>query len=83
MWLLSYATPIGWLNGMIPFKEKSRKAMRLYCMQLILYNSFFSHFPLDLGTIGVAFLDMTRSHRYEINISFGLTNTIRIKNGSG
>ncbi|KAJ0448335.1 putative tryptophan--tRNA ligase [Helianthus annuus] len=83
MWLLSYATPIGWLNGMIPFKEKSRKAMRLYCMQLILYNSFFSHFPLDLGTIGVALLDMTRSHRHEINISFGSTNTIRIKNGSG
>ncbi|KAJ9549656.1 hypothetical protein OSB04_022199 [Centaurea solstitialis] len=26
MWLLSSATPIGWLNRMIQFKEKSRKA---------------------------------------------------------
>nr|GLL38051.1 tryptophan--tRNA ligase, chloroplastic/mitochondrial-like [Ipomoea trifida] len=26
MWLLSAATPIGWLNKMIQFKEKSRKA---------------------------------------------------------
>ncbi|KAL3633486.1 Tryptophan--tRNA ligase, chloroplastic/mitochondrial [Castilleja foliolosa] len=26
MWLLSAATPIGWLNRMIQFKEKSRKA---------------------------------------------------------
>ncbi|KAF5202327.1 Tryptophan--trna ligase [Thalictrum thalictroides] len=26
MWLLSSATPIGWLNKMIQFKEKSRKA---------------------------------------------------------
>ncbi|PWA76880.1 tryptophan--tRNA ligase [Artemisia annua] len=30
MWLLSSATPIGWLNKMIQFKEKSRKAVRLY-----------------------------------------------------
>lgn len=29
MWLLSSATPIGWLNRMIQFKEKSRKAVRL------------------------------------------------------
>lgn len=29
MWLLSSATPIGWLNKMIQFKEKSRKAVRL------------------------------------------------------
>ncbi|KAK3438364.1 hypothetical protein EUGRSUZ_C02982 [Eucalyptus grandis] len=28
MWLLSSATPIGWLNKMIQFKEKSRKAVR-------------------------------------------------------
>lgn len=30
LWLLSSATPIGWLNRMIQFKEKSRKAVRLY-----------------------------------------------------
>ncbi|KAL8254362.1 hypothetical protein R6Q59_032583 [Mikania micrantha] len=30
MWLLSSAAPIGWLNRMIQFKEKSRKAVRLY-----------------------------------------------------
>lgn len=29
MWLLSSTTPIGWLNKMIQFKEKSRKAVRL------------------------------------------------------
>jgi len=28
MWLLSSTTPIGWLNKMIQFKEKSRKAVR-------------------------------------------------------
>ena len=28
MWLLSSSTPIGWLNRMIQFKEKSRKAVR-------------------------------------------------------
>ncbi|KAH1083392.1 hypothetical protein J1N35_023153 [Gossypium stocksii] len=28
MWLLSSATPIGWLNRMIQFKEQSRKAVR-------------------------------------------------------
>lgn len=27
MWLLSSATPIGWLNRMIQFKEKSLKAV--------------------------------------------------------
>lgn len=30
LWLLSSATPIGWLNRMIQFKEKSRKAVRPY-----------------------------------------------------
>lgn len=29
MWLLSSTTPIGWLNRMIQFKEKSRKAVCL------------------------------------------------------
>lgn len=28
MWLLSSVTPVGWLNRMIQFKEKSRKAVR-------------------------------------------------------
>jgi tryptophanyl-tRNA synthetase len=28
MWLLSSAAPISWLNKMIQFKEKSRKAVR-------------------------------------------------------
>lgn len=35
MWLLSSCTPIGWLNRMIQFKEKSRKAVRH-----LLYDSF-------------------------------------------
>jgi tryptophanyl-tRNA synthetase len=29
MWLLSSVAPVGWLNRMIQFKEKSRKAVRL------------------------------------------------------
>lgn len=33
MWLLSSATPIGWLNRMIQFKEKSRKAVRFNCTE--------------------------------------------------
>lgn len=39
MWLLSSATPIGWLNKMIQFKEKSRKAVRLCYMQFHFYLS--------------------------------------------
>jgi len=38
MWLLSSSTPIGWLNRMIQFKEKSRKAVRHS-----LYDSFHHH----------------------------------------
>lgn len=49
MWLLSSATPISWLNKMIQFKEKSRKAVRLYCMQLNLYMLLYGHFHLRLG----------------------------------
>lgn len=30
MWLLSSATPVGWLNKMIQFKEKSRKTVRFW-----------------------------------------------------
>lgn len=36
MWLLSSSTPIGWLNRMIQFKEKSRKAVRhLLAMKML------------------------------------------------
>ena len=38
MWLLCSSTPIGWLNRMIQFKEKSRKAVRHS-----LYDSFHHH----------------------------------------
>jgi hypothetical protein len=41
MWLLSSSTPIGWLNKMIQFKEKSRKAVRHS-----LYDSFTVNFGL-------------------------------------
>lgn len=51
MWLLSSSTPIGWLNRMIQFKEKSRKAVRHS-----LYDSFtivfcFSWTPHQLPCI--------------------------------
>jgi tryptophanyl-tRNA synthetase len=42
MWLLSSSTPIGWLNKMIQFKEKSRKAVRHP-----LYDSFTIIFCFD------------------------------------
>lgn len=32
MWLLSAVTPIGWLNKMIQFKEKSRKTVCHWCI---------------------------------------------------
>lgn len=40
-WLLNCVTPIGWLNKMIQFKEKSRKAVRLYCMEAFLTVSLY------------------------------------------
>lgn len=42
MWLLSSITPIGWLNRMIQFKEKSRKAVRLllYAFLISIFNLF-------------------------------------------
>ncbi|KAM0837849.1 hypothetical protein ACQ4PT_061366 [Festuca glaucescens] len=46
MWLLSSSTPIGWLNKMIQFKEKSRKAVRHS-----LYDSFTGN-----ENVGVALL---------------------------
>lgn len=38
MWLLSSATPLGWLNRMIQFKEKSRKAVRCCCMAALHFS---------------------------------------------
>lgn len=46
MWLLSSATPIGWLNRMIQFKEKSRKAVRLCRVQLYLYIVVIKRFSV-------------------------------------
>lgn len=56
MWLLSSATPIGWLNRMIQFKEKSRKAVRLWLYDISVFFSellaYISYgkgmFPLSL-----------------------------------
>lgn len=39
MWLLSSAAPIGWLNRMIQFKEKSRKAVRLWLYDISVFFS--------------------------------------------
>lgn len=41
MWLLSSVTPIGWLNKMIQFKEKSRKAVRYLLYGSSIITSFF------------------------------------------
>lgn len=42
MWLLSSATPIGWLNKMIQFKEKSRKVVHF--IQLYGFTIYFHSF---------------------------------------
>lgn len=42
MWLLSSSTPIGWLQKMTQFKEKSRKEVRI-CLWFHLVSPYFFH----------------------------------------
>uniref|UniRef100_A0A0V0H6J6 Putative ovule protein n=1 Tax=Solanum chacoense TaxID=4108 RepID=A0A0V0H6J6_SOLCH len=57
MWLLSSATPIGWLNRMIQFKEKSRKAVRCCCMQPCLHRvSIFQYLNFCLLGLGSLYI---------------------------
>ncbi|PIA64666.1 hypothetical protein AQUCO_00100256v1 [Aquilegia coerulea] len=79
MWLLSSATPIGWLNKMIQFKEKSRKAGDenvgaalltypvLMASDILLYQS-------DLVPVGEdqkQHLEMTRDLAERVNYLYG------------
>lgn len=60
MWLLSSITPIGWLNRMIQFKEKSRKAVRLllYAFLISIYNLFLIFPVYGFNFICWSFMDL-------------------------
>ncbi|OAY54254.1 tryptophan--tRNA ligase, chloroplastic/mitochondrial isoform X1 [Manihot esculenta] len=79
MWLLSSATPIGWLNRMIQFKEKSRKAGDenvgvalltypvLMASDILLYQSDF----VPVGEDQKQHLELTREIAERINYLYG------------
>ncbi|KAI5669159.1 hypothetical protein M9H77_19012 [Catharanthus roseus] len=79
MWLLSSATPIGWLNKMIQFKEKSRKAGDenvgvalltypvLMASDILLYQSDF----VPVGDDQKQHLELTRELAERVNYLYG------------
>lgn len=79
MWLLSSATPIGWLNRMIQFKEKSRKAgdenvgvglltyPALMASDILLYQSDF----VPVGEDQKQHLELTREIAERVNNLYG------------
>ncbi|XP_048133812.1 tryptophan--tRNA ligase, chloroplastic/mitochondrial isoform X2 [Rhodamnia argentea] len=79
MWLLSSATPIGWLNRMIQFKEKSRKAGDenvgvalltypvLMASDILLYQSDF----VPVGEDQKQHLELTRELAERVNYLYG------------
>ncbi|XWS72510.1 hypothetical protein CRYUN_Cryun02cG0046100 [Craigia yunnanensis] len=79
MWLLSSATPIGWLNRMIQFKEKSRKAGDenvgvalltypvLMASDILLYQSDF----VPVGEDQKQHLEFTRELAERVNYLYG------------
>ncbi|XP_031375181.1 tryptophan--tRNA ligase, chloroplastic/mitochondrial-like [Punica granatum] len=79
MWLLSSATPIGWLNRMIQFKEKSRKAGDenvgvalltypvLMASDILLYQSDF----VPVGEDQKQHLELTRELAQRVNNLYG------------
>ncbi|XP_010251889.1 PREDICTED: tryptophan--tRNA ligase, chloroplastic/mitochondrial isoform X2 [Nelumbo nucifera] len=79
MWLLSSATPIGWLNRMIQFKEKSRKAGDenvgvalltypvLMASDILLYQSDF----VPVGEDQKQHMELTRELAERINNLYG------------
>ncbi|XP_035548798.1 tryptophan--tRNA ligase, chloroplastic/mitochondrial-like isoform X1 [Juglans regia] len=79
MWLLSSATPIGWLNKMIQFKEKSRKAGDenvavalltypvLMASDILLYQSDF----VPVGEDQKQHLELTRELAKRVNYLYG------------
>ncbi|KAL6536251.1 Tryptophan--tRNA ligase, chloroplastic/mitochondrial [Orobanche gracilis] len=79
MWLLSSATPIGWLNRMMQFKEKSRKAGDenvgvalltypvLMASDILLYQSDF----VPVGEDQKQHLELTRQLAERVNQLYG------------
>ncbi|CAN6540005.1 unnamed protein product [Malus baccata var. baccata] len=79
MWLLSSVTPVGWLNRMIQFKEKSRKAGDenvgvglltypvLMASDILLYQSDF----VPVGEDQKQHLELTRELAERVNHLFG------------
>lgn len=79
MWLLSSATPIGWLNRMIQFKEKSRKvgdenvgvALLTYpvlmASDILLYQSDY----VPVGEDQKQHLELTRELAERVNFLYG------------
>ncbi|KMT11402.1 hypothetical protein BVRB_5g107300 [Beta vulgaris subsp. vulgaris] len=79
MWLLSSTTPIGWLNRMIQFKEKSRKAGDenvgvalltypvLMAADILLYQSDF----VPVGDDQKQHLELTRQMAERVNNLYG------------
>ncbi|XP_021765556.1 tryptophan--tRNA ligase, chloroplastic/mitochondrial-like isoform X1 [Chenopodium quinoa] len=79
MWLLSSTTPIGWLNRMIQFKEKSRKAGDenvgvalltypvLMAADILLYQSDF----VPVGDDQKQHLELTRQLAERVNNLYG------------
>ncbi|XP_062164117.1 tryptophan--tRNA ligase, chloroplastic/mitochondrial isoform X1 [Alnus glutinosa] len=79
MWLLSSATPISWLNKMIQFKEKSRKAGDenvavalltypvLMASDILLYQSDF----VPVGEDQKQHLELTRELAERVNYLYG------------
>ncbi|KAJ7965920.1 Tryptophan--tRNA ligase [Quillaja saponaria] len=79
MWLLSSATPIGWLQRMIQFKEKSRKAGDenvgvalltypvLMASDILLYQSDF----VPVGEDQKQHLELTRELAERVNYLYG------------
>lgn len=79
MWLLSSATPIGWLNRMIQFKEKSRRAGDenigvglltypvLMAADILLYQSDF----VPVGEDQKQHLELTRELAERVNYLYG------------
>ncbi|PON71360.1 Tryptophan-tRNA ligase [Trema orientale] len=79
MWLLSSATPVGWLNRMIQFKEKSRKAGDenvgvalltypvLMASDILLYQCDF----VPVGEDQKQHLELTRELAARVNYLYG------------
>uniref|UniRef100_A0ACD5W3Z1 Uncharacterized protein n=1 Tax=Avena sativa TaxID=4498 RepID=A0ACD5W3Z1_AVESA len=78
MWLLSSSTPIGWLNKMIQFKEKSRKGNENVGVALLTYPVLMASdillYQSDLVPVGedqIQHLELTREISERVNNLYG------------